>query len=239
MITAQEIEELKDLLRLLKIKDREYRVFGADIHHYELASTLTENELIQFEQHHRCQLPPDYRDFLINGSDGGAGPYYGLATLTEAARDRDLSRPFSITKSTTLYSQAERAKLGLRISYTGLLELCHQGCAIYSYLVVNGPTYGTIWDGREDFYPTELSFSDWYRRWIKDLQERALPLLENERVVSKIKVGMKKSEVITICNGQGQEKEIAGMTFLSFRHLRTQFELNEAGEVKRIIYFHI
>ena len=42
----------------------------------------------------------------------------------------------------------ELERLPDRDEYPGILEFCHQGCAIYSYLVVNGPTYGTIWDGR-------------------------------------------------------------------------------------------
>jgi hypothetical protein len=71
------------------------------------------------------------------------------------------------------------------------------------------------------------------------LKDRILPLLENEKVIDSIKVGMKKSEVISICNDPGQETNVAGMMFLSFKNLRTQFELNKTGEVIRIVKFHI
>ena len=56
-------------------------------------------------------------------------------------------------------------RLGDRDEYPGVLEVADQGSAIYSYLVVNGPTYGTLWNGREDFHPTGLPFGVWYRRW--------------------------------------------------------------------------
>ena len=38
---------------------------------------------------------------------------------------------------------------------------------IFSYLVVRGPTYGTIWDGevRTVLRQPLLSFGDWYRNW--------------------------------------------------------------------------
>jgi hypothetical protein len=66
------------------------------------------------------------------------------------------------------------------------------GCAIYSYPVVNGRSYGTIWDDREEFYPTGLAFGVWYRRWL----ERALRTLGNERLLARMRVGMSRADVL-------------------------------------------
>jgi hypothetical protein len=92
-----------------------------------------------------------------------------------------------------------------------------------------------IWLGRDDFYPTGLTFGSWYRDWMKDLVVRVLPLVSNERVVEKVRVGMTKAEVIGICGGESHEKTLAGMTFLCFSHLKTEFQLDPDKVVTRIV----
>jgi hypothetical protein len=56
-------------------------VFGADGHHFKLASPLSESTVIAFEHHHNVSLPGDYRNFITQISNGGAGPYYGIFPL--------------------------------------------------------------------------------------------------------------------------------------------------------------
>jgi len=128
--------------------------------------------------------------------NGGAGPFYGLEPLGTSGRD--LSRPFPFTTGTDALTDEELERLPDRDDYPGILELCHQGCAIHSYLVVNGPAYGTIWEGREDLYPTGLTFYVWYRRWL----QRALQALDNERqLVPRLRVGMTSGEVVAEVGG--------------------------------------
>jgi hypothetical protein len=165
---THDIAELSDMLRRLRATDASFRVFGSEQHRYL-------SELVAFESANRIGLPNDYRRFLAMVGNGGAGPFYGLARLN--AYGRDLSRPFPLTTATDALADEELERLPECCDeYPGILELCHQGCAIYSYLVVNGTAHGTIWDAREDFYPTELTFGVWYRRWL----ERALRVLDNE-----------------------------------------------------------
>ena len=98
----------------------------------------------------------------------------------------------------TLLLTDEEAEQASSLDYPGLSEVCHQGCAIYSYLGVNGPTHGTIWEGRENLCPTALTFCMWYRRWL----DRALQALNNERrLFPRLLLGMTSAEVVAEAGG--------------------------------------
>jgi hypothetical protein len=162
----------------------------------ESARPCQKSELAAFESTNRIGLPNDYRQFLAMIGNGGAGPFYGLARLN--ACGRDLSRPFPLATMTDALADEELERLPYDCDeYLGMLEVCHQGCGVYSYLVVNGPAHGTIWDGREKFYPTELTFGMCYRRWL----ERALRVLDNKRLIPRLRVGMTRADVLAEVGG--------------------------------------
>jgi len=54
----------------------------------------------------------------------------------------------------------------------GALAICHSGCASFYYLVLNGEQRGTVWNGREDWFPCfsnqgrQWTFLDWYEDWL-------------------------------------------------------------------------
>lgn len=60
----------------------------------------------------------------------------------------------------------------------GAIPICHQGCAIRTWLVVTGPMSGTVWDDyrceNEGIVPllkedgSNMSFSDWYINWLNN-----------------------------------------------------------------------
>ena len=50
-------------------------------HRYELGPRLTEREISDFESLHTIHLPAEYRDYLMNLGNGGAGPGYGVFPL--------------------------------------------------------------------------------------------------------------------------------------------------------------
>lgn len=230
MAAADEIAELGDMLRRLRAADPNFRVFGSAEHRYRLGPTLSEDELAAFESANRIRLPEDYRRFLAEVGNGGAGPYYGLEPL--GTFGRDLSKPFPFTKATDTLNDEELALLPDRDEYPGILEFCHQGCAIYAYLVVNGPTYGTIWNGREDFYPTNLAFGVWYRRWL----ERALLTLDNERLVPRLRVGMSRADVLSEVGGDWRARPALGrpVRYFEAADIPAQLELDERDVVVKI-----
>lgn len=71
-----------DLTRLREAKKRP-NVFGADSHEYKLNPPLSAAAIRRFEKKHDCVLPLDYKRFLLEVGNGGAGPYYGLFKLGE------------------------------------------------------------------------------------------------------------------------------------------------------------
>ena len=56
-------------------------VFGASSHSYILDPRLPEQEVLAFEERHHIHLPEDYRHFIMNIGNGGAGPDYGFFPL--------------------------------------------------------------------------------------------------------------------------------------------------------------
>ena len=57
------------------------RVFGADVHGFRLNPPLPEADVTAFENVHNVSLPHDFRQFLTDVGDGGAGPFYGVFPL--------------------------------------------------------------------------------------------------------------------------------------------------------------
>jgi hypothetical protein len=227
---TNDIVELGDMLRRLRAADTSFRVFGSKQHRYRIGPTLSESELAAFESGNRIRLPDDYRLFLAVVSNGGAGPFYGLEPLSTFGRD--LSQPFQITTATDALTEEELERLGDRDEYPGILEFCHQGCAIHSYLVVNGAAYGTIWDGREEFYPTGLAFGAWYRLWL----ERALRTLGNERLVARLRVGMSRADVLAEIGGDWQARPALGrpVRYFEAADIPAQLEIDERDVVVKI-----
>jgi hypothetical protein len=221
---------LGDLLCQLRAADSSFRVFGSEEHRYRLGPPLSETELAAFESANGIRLPEDYRLFLAVVGNGGAGPFYGLEPL--GTFGRDLSRPFPFVAVIDTLSRKELDRLSGGGEYPGILEFCHQGCAIYSYLVVNGPTYGTIWDGCGDFHPTGLAFGVWYRRWL----ERALLALHNERLVPRLRVGMTRAQVLAEVGGEWKARPALGrrVRYFEAADIPVQLELDERDVVVNV-----
>ena len=57
------------------------RAFGADVHGFRLNPPLSEADVMAFENVHNVSLPHDFRQFLTDIGNGGAGPFYGVFPL--------------------------------------------------------------------------------------------------------------------------------------------------------------
>jgi len=172
-----DFETLRNDLERLRTSRFKPSLFGADCHKYLVRPPLSELEVTSFERDHRVALPADYRQFLLQVGNGGAGPYYGLFALGEwdegTWKEGDgfignLSEPFPhVAAWNDLggepdYDEPNQDELERQVnafdeSYwnpanvNGAIPICHLGCARRQWLVVTGPEAGHIWcDDRVD-----------------------------------------------------------------------------------------
>ena len=75
------IQSIKQSLVELKRLDPNFELFGSSRHKYDVNDALSAEQVGRFEGHYRCRLPADYRAFILDIGDGGAGPHYGLFPL--------------------------------------------------------------------------------------------------------------------------------------------------------------
>jgi hypothetical protein len=76
---TQILEKLEKLRRL----DSKHKIFGASSHDYRLNPCLREAAINSVEDKYNIHLPEDYRRFLLEVGNGGAGPCYGVFRLGE------------------------------------------------------------------------------------------------------------------------------------------------------------
>ncbi len=65
--------QLKQKLNQLAILDATFEVFGSESHQYKLNSCLLEADIKLLEIKHNITLPKEYRQFLLEVGNGGAG----------------------------------------------------------------------------------------------------------------------------------------------------------------------
>jgi hypothetical protein len=73
--------EVVGRLDVLRRADPGFTRFGAAAHHYLLNLPLPQSEVTAFEARYGLSLPGEYRSFLLEAGDGGAGPFYGIFRL--------------------------------------------------------------------------------------------------------------------------------------------------------------
>jgi hypothetical protein len=83
------IEDVRRGLEELRRLDAKLTLFGARRHRYALNPVLGETELASFEQRWGFRAPDDYRRFLLELGNGGAGPFYGVFPLGEMGDGAD------------------------------------------------------------------------------------------------------------------------------------------------------
>src|SRR5437764_10506 len=87
-----EVLERPTVLRLLgelDRRDRHRRVFGSGSHQYKLNPPLAVSVIEAFEKRYDVSLPGDYRSFITEIGNGGAGPCYGVLPFGKDDDDRD------------------------------------------------------------------------------------------------------------------------------------------------------
>lgn len=123
--------------------------FGVSGHRYELLPPISERKLCGLEAQFGIRLPEDYRQFVLNVGNGGAGPSYGLYSVEGALTGNDQTYGHSGSRVDPGIKQdfvRPNAVAGEELAdETGVLKLCQHGCANDDFLVVNGKDRGTVW----------------------------------------------------------------------------------------------
>ena len=146
------IKRIMDKMDKLAEKDPEYPCGEFPP---EWNKPIKEEKVSKFEEKYGIKLPEDYRRFITTVADGGSQPFYGFYSLSESRRadysdNMDISGKFPCTvkKPLDIYRLSDEEYEGLEDHHSGFLFLCHEGCGMYSILVVNSDdkdTYGTVW----------------------------------------------------------------------------------------------
>jgi hypothetical protein len=191
MAANPRIARIPEKLKAAKAMDR--WPFGAQQHCFRVEPVATEPQVADFEARWRIQLPAEYREFITQVGNGGAGPAYGLIPLDETVTYLGTKLPANFLLSPfpyqTLYNPYEdpnlaeyweRSRSGKVTrdeckarkfeEITGTLVLCHEGCGYLHLLVVSGAARGKMWldatvsDG--GYVPLEVGFLYWYEKWL-------------------------------------------------------------------------
>ncbi len=163
-------------------------------HRYRLEDPLDAWEVEDFERIYGIALPEDYRQFLIELGNGGAGPDHGIYPLAELEDDQvpleillAMKRDFkhrskwngdAKTQHPTHNEFDPQAGYYAYDIMEGAVPIATHGCAIDYWLVITGKSKGEIWiDKRTDGLGVEpvtdnrgqpMSFKSWYMNWLKN-----------------------------------------------------------------------
>lgn len=88
---------IEQKIKELSFIDKKFSVFGSSKHQYKFNKVLTEKELTNIENLNNIILPKDYKDFLIEVGNGGAGRGYGLSKFS-ISKYNIIEKPFKGTE---------------------------------------------------------------------------------------------------------------------------------------------
>lgn len=194
------MKEIWDLLSELRKADPRRTVFGSESHNYRLNPCLSENQVFQFEKANGIVLPTDYRDFILQIGNGGAGPQYGIYPLNrEQKAPERLSGNFDYTeRAVWTWSDEDDTAADSDTDDEepfefGTLKIGTQGCTYYNVLILTGPSRGQIWseDWGEEIIPIHKTFHEFYVSWAK----RCLETIKRQPLMRKARVGMPLAEL--------------------------------------------
>lgn len=156
---------------------------------------LTEAAVAKYEAKHGITLPEDYKRFITTIAGSGTQPFYGLYNLLEKPSDYseiavDKKFPYTIEKPLNIQELSEEEYDAIYETEeinidAGYVMLCHEGCGMYSILIVNTDdenTYGTVWyydlANDDGIFPltnpannSTMNFLDWLEYYVDQTLE--------------------------------------------------------------------
>ncbi len=162
------LEELRAQLEQARAADPECKMFGARSHRYQWNPPASEKEVEDFEQKIGVTLPQEYRDFLLQAGNGGAGPFYGLSKIGSCEGwEVEPELPPLLCPETSSADTSEEDW------NRGCIIIGGQGDTYFTCLMVTGPYRGRVvyveYEGSWIFFPKEPDFLSWYQRWLREV----------------------------------------------------------------------
>lgn len=113
---------------------------------------LSEKTVKDYEIENEIILPKDYRRFITTVASSGTQPFYGLYSLIKQEITVAVNQkfPYTVRKPLNIEELSDEAYNAFieKEGDKGYVPLCHEGCGMYSILIVNTDdeeTYGTVW----------------------------------------------------------------------------------------------
>jgi Leucine-rich repeat (LRR) protein len=200
------LETIREKLLTLIKTDKKKKIFGSDSHLYQLNEPLQQVDIDVFESANQVELSDEYKSFLTQIANGGAGLFYGLFSLDDALEEatnysETVSKDFVYDNAhfqTFLrhYNECIEAGADEEIKYpevpenlSGVLFLSEYGCGGFYVLVVKGEQAGTVWYLQEEDYlfpcfhesGKQWDFFDWYENWLDSSLEELKPKAKKQK----------------------------------------------------------
>ena len=240
------------MLETLKQKLAEFNALN-QYEDYTFYPKATETEIQAFETQFNIRLPEDYRWFIKEVGNGYTDQYHGgvrYLSLENHFHHEDefnpgIPFPFNEETSDEVIFENHLTK----DADNGRITLMAHGCGVTSFLVVNGPAYGSMWldtlcDG-ESVSPKMkdnkmLQFSDWMVNVLNDRissmqrTKRLYYLKENEE--NKIDIELNLRSCIYLFDNSTNNDGIYWIDIESTREeLYQNYKVNNDDELLNIL----
>ena len=168
MPDAFPLEKFRTLLKQAGETDIALKQFGAKNHKYQWNPPASLKEIEDFEREIGVSLLEDYREFLLQAGNGGAGPFYGLFPISASK-----GWPVEPDKLPWLTPDTTAEELENVPNWKrGCIPIGSQGDTYITCLMVTGPDRGRVvyieYERSWIFFPREPDFLTWYARWLRE-----------------------------------------------------------------------
>lgn len=176
--------------------------FGVEKHLFQLRPPASPTEVEALEQEYQVRLPSDYRVFLLEVGNGGAGPGYGLTSLSSWGlkagcweKTPTFSGPVPRVPHPCASYLASPSPIrpGFRYPwgwledektwhengiewdfFQGTITICYHGCAGTDQLIISGEGRGRVVGTDEDFVPPSFAPYPDFLSWYESWQDAAI-----------------------------------------------------------------
>jgi hypothetical protein len=187
-----QIQRIKNKLTQAKKTDKDFKVFGASSHKYQVDHPVTIEEVSKFEDRYGIHLPDCYKSFILQVGNGGiayesaAGPFYGIYPLgknvdelisdnTEKYLRNDcviypgMSDQYWKSLNANIDNNDDISDEDLEQEhgkiFGGILPIGSQGCSYLHGVILNGTYKGRIVNLSIDMQQPQFTFEDNFLDW--------------------------------------------------------------------------